>query len=249
MKTPFVTGLPEHISQYRQDAFGQMQCDRCGKAVFYNAAMDLNREIAEFAERHLKCNPRKRAMNYGYVRVSPLENDIEKQTKAVKAAGAEKVFKDTEPNSRHAFESMLLQLKVNDRVIVPEMLTLARSISELIEIVRKFADTGIEVRFLFEGIDTGDDDAMFDRTIDALADLERRALLERTHAGRSAAIARGRSGGRKPALDADKLQTVNTIFDAVRQSGDKPKFGQISRSVNVSQRTLRRVWKGEYAGA
>ena len=46
----------------------------------------------------------------------------------------------------------------------------------------------------------------------ALAEFERNLIRERTHAGLTAARARGRKGGRKPALDEKQIREIRALM-------------------------------------
>ena len=58
----------------------------------------------------------------------------------------------------------------------------------------------------------------------ALAEFEQDLVRECTHAGRAAAIARGRTGGRSPRLSADQVRTARRLYEQqdmmVAQIGD-----------------------------
>lgn len=252
MKTPFVTGLPEHISQYRQHAFAQMQCDRCGKAVFYNAAMDFNREIAEFAEQHLKCKRSRKAMKLGYARVSTADQNLDLQLDALKAAGAERVFTDTASGAaalRAGLADLIERVRKGDTVVIWRLDRLARSLKELIEIAANIEAAGAHLHSITEGIDTTTPAGrLFFHIFGSIAEFERNLIQERTQAGLAAARARGRTGGRKPALDADKQKAVKTMLAAAKRKKEDPRFGEIGRAVGVSERTIRRFATGQYAG-
>ena len=252
MKTPFVTGLPEFISQYRQDVFAQMQCDRCGKAVFYNAAMDFNREIASFAERHLKCKRSKRAMKLGYARISTADQSMNLQLDALKTAGVERVFTDTASGAesqRPGLADLMERTRPGDIVVVWRLDRLARSLKDLIELSARFETGGVHLHSLTEGIDTTTAAGkLFFHIFGSIAEFERNLIVERTQAGLAAARARGRTGGRKPALDADKKTAVNTMLDAAKRKKVEPNFAEIGRAVGVSERTIRRFATGQYAG-
>lgn len=55
-----------------------------------------------------------------------------------------------------------------------------------------------------------------------------------------AAKARGRNGGRKPVLDSKQLEMVEAMLEKSRD------LRAIARTVNVSERTIRRVAAGTY---
>ena len=63
-------------------------------------------------------------------------------------------------------------------------------------------------------------------------------IRERTHAGLAAARARGRVGGRKPALTAAKAKAARNLYDAGGTT-----VADIARAVGVSRATLYRHLK------
>ena len=83
---------------------------------------------------------------------------------------------------------------------------LARSLKQLIESVETFGERGIGLRSLTEAIDTTTAGGkLVFHIFAALAEFERGVIRERTMAGLQAARARGRTGGRPPALLAKDL--------------------------------------------
>lgn len=74
----------------------------------------------------------------------------------------------------------------------------------------------------------------------ALAEFERDLILERTHAGLAAARARGRVGGRKPALTLAKAKAARDLYTAGGTS-----VSDIAKVVGVSRATLYRNLKVE----
>jgi DNA invertase Pin-like site-specific DNA recombinase len=72
-------------------------------------------------------------------------------------------------------------------------------------------------------------------------------IRERTAAGLAAARARGRKGGRKPALTTEKQTAVDLHIRSL-PAGVDPDPKAIGRAVGVSDRTIRRYLSGQYAG-
>lgn len=65
----------------------------------------------------------------------------------------------------------------------------------------------------------------------ALAEFERNVIRERTHAGLAAARARGRKGGRKPALDEKQIKEIKALLrDPEIQVADVAKRYGVSRA-------------------
>lgn len=190
-------------------------------------------------------------MKIGYARVSTIDQNLDGQTDALRAAGAEKVFTDRVSGMaeiREGFDRMRAQLRDGDCVIVHRLDRLARSLKQLIEVAADFECRGVQLVLLTEGIDTTTSGGkLFFHIFGAVAEFERNLIIERTNAGLASARARGKLGGRKPVLDADKQKTVKTLLAAAKKKKEDPNFGQIARSVGASERTIRRFAKGEYA--
>jgi DNA invertase Pin-like site-specific DNA recombinase len=103
---------------------------------------------------------------------------------------------------------------------------LARSLKQLIETIERLATRDIGFRSLTEAIETATAGGRLVFHIFAsLAEFERAIIRERTRAGLDAARARGRPGGRPPALTARELTAANamladptlTVEDVARQ--------------------------------
>jgi hypothetical protein len=62
----------------------------------------------------------------------------------------------------------------------------------------------------------------------------------------SVSRARGKSGGRRRALDADKLETLNKLIAEAGERKQDPDYRKIGRIVGVSERTIRRCAAGQY---
>lgn len=190
-------------------------------------------------------------MKIGYARVSTIDQNLDLQTDMLKTAGAEKIFTDRISGMseiRDGFDRMTAQLRPGDTVIVWRLDRLARSLKHLIEIAADFAGRGVTLVLLNENIDTSTSGGkLFFHIFGAIAEFERDLIVERTTAGLNAARARGRTGGRKPVLDADKQKTVKTLIAAAKKKNEDPNFGSIARSVGTSERTIRRFAAGVYA--
>lgn len=84
---------------------------------------------------------------------------------------------------------------------------LGRSMPHLIETIGALEARGVGFRSLTEAIDTTTPGGrLIFHVFGALGQFERDLIRERTKAGLTAAAARGRKGGRKPVVTADKLQ-------------------------------------------
>ena len=146
----------------------------------------------------------------GYARVSTVEQDTALQTDALRKAGCERVFEDTASGAksdRPGLAATLAYLRDGDVLAVWRLDRLGRSLPHLIETISALEARGVGFRSLTESIDTTTPGGrLIFHVFGALGQFERDLIRERTKAGLSAAAARGRKGGRKPVMTADKLQ-------------------------------------------
>lgn len=107
---------------------------------------------------------------------------------------------------------------------------LGRSLPHLIETVGKLEARGVGFRSLTENIDTTTPGGrLIFHVFGALGQFERDLIRERTKAGLTAAAARGRKGGRKPVVTADKLQRARELVANglnVREAAARLKVGK-----------------------
>ncbi len=188
-------------------------------------------------------------MKIGYARVSREDQNLDLQTDALADAGAERVFTDkaTGANTdRPGLTEMLSHVRKGDTVIVWRLDRLARSLKDLIEIAARLETLEVNLRFLNEGIDTTSiSGKLFFQIFGALAEFERNLIRERTQAGLQAARSRGRVGGRKPVLTAEKKAAIDAMRTNAATAGTELTCSEIGRAVGVSERTIRRYLNGQ----
>lgn len=154
--------------------------------------------------------------NIGYVRVSTIEQNLELQLDAVKAAGCEKIFEEKKSSvkERPEFEACLNYLRPGDTLVVWKLDRLGRQTKKLLELSEWLEENGIGLKILTLGVDTNTPAGKLYFTIMAgLAEMERELTIERTKAGLAAARSRGRVGGRKP-IDQSVIDKANMMFEA-----------------------------------
>ncbi len=179
----------------------------------------------------------------GYARVSTGQQDLKLQLDALKAAGVAKdnLFTDKVSGSKAArpgLDACLQQLQAGDILLVWRLDRLGRSVRHLIDVVEDLHRRGVKFKSLCDGaIDTttASGELIF-HIFTALAQFERRLIVERTRAGLTAARARGRFGGRPPmALDDPRIQTAKKLH------ADKSMvIADICKTLQVSKPTLYR---------
>jgi DNA invertase Pin-like site-specific DNA recombinase len=146
----------------------------------------------------------------GYARVSTAEQDTALQTDALRKVGCDKIFEDTASGAkaeRPGLAAALAYVREGDTLVVWRLDRLGRSLPHLIETIGALEARGVGFRSLTEAIDTTTSGGrLIFHVFGALGQFERALIRERTKAGLTAAAARGRKGGRKPVVTADKLQ-------------------------------------------
>ena len=155
-------------------------------------------------------------MLVGYARVSTQEQDLTLQLDALHGAGCEKLFEEKASGAqrdRPALQAALAYMRAGDTLVVWKLDRLARSLKQLIETVEDMGTRGIGLRSLTEAIDTTTAGGkLIFHLFAALAEFERGVIRERTLAGLQAARARGRLGGRPPALQPKDLAAAMAML-------------------------------------
>ena len=179
-------------------------------------------------------------MIIGYARVSTDDQNLDAQTDALTAAGAERIFADKISGVRRdrpELGAMLDQLRPGDVVVVAKYDRLARSLRDLLDLVETIKDRGAGFRSLAEDIDTTTPAGrLVFHVFASIAQFERERIAERTKEGLQAAKARGRVGGRPPALTTDQKAEVRRMRDDEHRH-----VSEIARLFKVSERTVRRA--------
>lgn len=121
---------------------------------------------------------------------------------------------------------------------------LGRSLRHLIDVVNDLDARGIGLRSLQEAIDTTTPGGrLVFHVFGAVAQFERDLIVERTQAGLASARARGRVGGRKPALTPAAAEEARRMYEAKNLTID-----QIAQLLGCSRSALYRSLRGQ-AGA
>lgn len=171
--------------------------------------------------------------NVGYARVSTVDQDPTLQLDALSAAGCGKIFEDRASGAkadRTGLRAALDYAREGDVLIVWKLDRLGRSLPHLIETVTALEKRRVGFRSITEAIDTTTPGGrLVFHLFGALGQFERDLIQERTRAGLTAAAARGRVGGRKPVVTADKLERARTIIGSgltVREAATRLRVGK-----------------------
>jgi DNA invertase Pin-like site-specific DNA recombinase len=170
----------------------------------------------------------------GYARVSTVDQDVALQRDALHQAGCTRIFEDYGVSGvkteRPALLAALAYIREGDVLVVWKLDRLGRSLAHLITTVSDLEKRGVGLRSLTEAIDTTTSGGrLIFHVFGALGQFERDVIRERTRAGLTAAAARGRKGGRKPVVTADKLKRARALRTQglnVRESAKRLKVGK-----------------------
>jgi DNA invertase Pin-like site-specific DNA recombinase len=151
----------------------------------------------------------------GYARVSSPSQNVDSQIDSLNAAGCAKIFADKisgTKKERKGWDELMSYIRSGDILVVTELSRMSRSLSHLLEITAELKERQVDLKSLRENIDTSSASGRaFLSIMGAVSQMELEIKAERAEAGRAAAKARGKSGGR-PATDPDKLEQARILY-------------------------------------
>ena len=186
-------------------------------------------------------------MNYGYARCSTNENrqDIQRQVRELKAAGAEEIFieyehGDSKIKSQQA--AMFAQAAAGDTIIVLEVSRLARSTQQLCEIIERVREK--HLRLVIVGSITldcrnGQADPMseaFLQMAGVFSQLELAMIRSRVRSGMDNAGATGRQIGRPPVSKEDIPASFLRHYPAHKNG--QLNISELARVCDISRTTV-----------
>jgi DNA invertase Pin-like site-specific DNA recombinase len=180
-------------------------------------------------------------MIYGYARVSTDGQSVDAQVKQLRAAGAEKVFRETASGARSdraGLRRVLDHIDKGDVLMVTRLDRLARSTRDLLNTLA--AITGKKAGFRSLGDTWADSTTAHGRlmltVLGGLAEFERELISARTGEGRERAKERGVKMGPKFKL------TPHQQHEAIRRRDREGEpVREIARTYNVSHSTISRL--------
>ena len=172
-------------------------------------------------------------MQIGYARISTHDQNLDLQRDALTKVGCAKLFTDTISGAnadRPGLAQALDFARDGDILVVWKLDRFGRSLRDLIATITTLHEKGVGFKSITESIDTTTPGGkLIFHVFGALAEFERDLIRERTHAGLTAARARGKVGGRPrvlspkkvtqlQALAADRTNTIADILDTLNIS-------------------------------
>ena len=178
-------------------------------------------------------------MRIGYVRVSSLDQNPDRQIEDLKAQQAEKIFMDKvsgKNTDRPELQRMLSLIREGDTLIVHSLDRLARNLADLLTMVQDLTCRGVSVIFLNErlsfeaGADASPTSKLMLSMIGAFAEFERSMIRRRQAEGIALAKERGVYKGRPRSISDETLETVNALVEQGVPLATAAKKVGISRS-------------------
>lgn len=179
-------------------------------------------------------------MLVGYMRVSSADDrqTVDLQRDALIAAGVDARHIHTDKASgarddRPGLKACLAYFAEGDTLVVWKLDRLGRSLPHLLSIIADLNERGVAFRSLTEQMDTATPHGeLLFSLFGALAQYERALTRERVIAGLAAAKLRGRRGGRRPVIDAEKMEAIT---EALAKGTSK---AAVCRNFGVARSTL-----------
>ena len=143
----------------------------------------------------------------GYIRVSAIDQNTERQEVALKELNVNKIFTEKlsgKNTNRPELHKMLEYVREGDTLYIESISRLARSTKDLLSLVQTLQEKGVDLVSLKENIDTTTPQGRFILTIfGALSELERENILQRQREGIEIAKQNGKVLGR-PIIESPK---------------------------------------------
>lgn len=156
-------------------------------------------------------------MKIGYIRVSTQEQNTMRQEVLMQELGVDEVYIDRlsgKNTDRPELKKMMDYVRKGDTVIVESISRFARNTRDLLELIEKLSEKGVEFVSKKEAIDTTTPTGKFMLTVfGAVAELEREYILQRQQEGIAIANAKGKYRGRKP-IERSNFDAVEKLWRA-----------------------------------
>ncbi|HDR7875921.1 MULTISPECIES: recombinase family protein [Bacillus cereus group] len=178
-------------------------------------------------------------MIIGYARVSTSDQNLDRQINALTEYGCEKIVHEKLSGTikdREGIEQVFELIRKGDVVCVESISRLGRKTLDILNIIKRIEEAGVQFVSLKENMDTSTPTgkAMF-QMMCVIAELERDLIAERVKEGLNASKKRGTKLGR-PTIDTEKLRIALRMYDSKDYS-----VKEIVESTGISQGSLYRA--------
>ena len=160
-------------------------------------------------------------MIVGYIRVSTLDQNADRQHVALNAAHVEKIYEDHISGAntdRAQFQAMMQFLREGDELVVLNLDRLARNLRDLLDTVETLGKRGVSVRFLKENLlfdarsNADPTSKLMLSMVGAFAELERSMIRSRQAEGIALAKARGAYMGRPRSVTDEQISKLKAAL-------------------------------------
>ena len=179
----------------------------------------------------------------GYARVSTRSQNDDSQIDELTGYGCDKIFTDTASGKladRPELDRALDWLRAGDVLVITRLSRAMRSLKHLLALADELRARGIDLVVLRQHIDTTTPTGrLVFHVLGAIDEFQRELIIEGTREGLDAARARGRTGGRKPKLNARQAATVRRMYQATGPDGKRQHtVAEIAEAVGVHRTTV-----------
>lgn len=182
-------------------------------------------------------------MIVGYIRVSTLDQNADRQHIALNAAHVEKIYEDQISGAntdRAQFQAMMQFLREGDELVVLSLDRLARNLRDLLDTVETLGKRGVSVRFLKENLlfdarsNADPTSKLMLSMVGAFAEFERSMIRSRQAEGIALAKARGAYKGRPRSVTDEQISKLKAAL------AQEVPLTKATRKVGISRTTAYR---------
>lgn len=174
----------------------------------------------------------------GYVRVSTVDQNTARQLDGVPL---DRVFTDKasgKDTQRPQLEEMLRFVREGDHVLVHSIDRLARSLDDLLKLVKSLTGKGVKIEFIKQGLvfsgEVSPTNNLMLAVLGAIAEFERELIRERQREG----IEKAKAAGAYKGVGRRKLLTTDQISEMLERISAGESRSAIAREYGVSRATL-----------
>lgn len=182
-------------------------------------------------------------MIVGYIRVSTLDQNADRQHVALNEAHVEKIYEDRISGAntdRAQFQAMMQFLREGDELVVLSLDRLARNLRDLLDTVETLGKRGVSVRFLKENLlfdarsNADPTSKLMLSMVGAFAEFERSMIRSRQAEGIALAKARGAYMGRPRSVTDEQISKLKAAL------AQEVPLTKAARKVGISRTTAYR---------
>ena len=178
-------------------------------------------------------------MIIGYARTSTVDQlaGLEAQLRDLEAAQCQKIFQEQVSSVavRTQLEAALEFAREGDVLVATKLDRLARSVADLMAIIKALEQKAVGMRILNLGMDTQTPTGKLMLTVlGGVAQFEREMMLERQREGVAKAKADGKYKGRKPISDELRQEVINLVAGGMAKTG-------IAKQLNIGEASVYRI--------